>query len=460
LNDGPVNLALANGLRGLALDGRLVSGTRVPSERELAAALGVSRSTVTAAYDRLRGEGYLRSRHGAGSIVAVPVRPIARPDDSSGSAQLLDLTVAALPAPRQLREAAAAAAVDLSRHAVHAGLQPMGLAELREAIAERYCDRGLSTRADEVLITSGALHAWDLTLRALVSPGAAVVCEQPTYPAVLDAALAHHTRVIPLPTDTSGWDPTQILRTARPPALAHITPDGQNPTGMWASDSARRRLLAHLDPATVMFVDETLIDLPFGETATRPMSAVVPRGRTVIAGGSMSKSFWAGLRVGWLRAPAELVRRIAAARAGQDIATPVLDQLVAVRLLAIRDEVLPDRRAALVKGRVALCSALAEHLPEWRAAPPQGGMSLWVDLAGASSTHLARRAREHGIRITPGTRFTVAGTHDRWTRLPFTEPPGRLHEAVRGLAAAASTLPVGRGSRRGSRGGADTAWTA
>src|SRR6185312_9793 len=104
--------------------------------------------------------------------------------------------------------------------------------------------------------------------------------------------------------------PLAAGRPARSPVLAHLTLDGQNPTGLWADDPTRRRLLEALDPRTVVVVDETLVELRYPEApVTRPAPALARRGTTVVALGSMSKSFWAGLRVGWIRGPAGLTRR-------------------------------------------------------------------------------------------------------------------------------------------------------
>lgn len=456
---GALSEGLAAGLRGLVLDGRLLSGTRLPAERELAAALGLARATVSHSYDRLRSEGYLVSRQGAGTVVRLPAPRFDRPDEGAVSGpDVIDLTVAALPAPSVLTQAAAAALDGLSGQVAGNGMHPLGLPALRSAVAARYTARGLPTTVEQVLICSGALHGWNLLLRTLSRPGAPVVVEQPTYPAVLDAALAHHVRVHPLPVDPGGWDLSQLATPARAPVLAHLTLDGQNPTGLWADDPSRRRLFAALHPETVVVVDETLTDLPHGAPVTRPGPALARRGTTVVALGSMSKSFWAGLRVGWIRGPAELIRRLAAARSSDNLATSVFDQLLSVQLLGLADQVLPDRRAMLAGRRDVLLDALATYAPGWSATSPQGGLSLWVDLGGVSSTRLAQRAREFGVRITPGPRFTVTGTHDRWTRLPFALPQDRLSEAVRLLATAAATDAGGAVSRR--RGGPETAWTA
>src|SRR5215468_5624902 len=150
---------LADGLRALVVDGRLAVRTRVPSERALASELRISRGSVSRAYDRLRDEGYLASRRGAGSWLTLPggggPGPLPSPPGGVEGAPLLDLTVAALPAPTPLLAEAAARAADGLRRHVHAhGYTSLGLPELREAVAARLTARGLPTSAGEVLVTA------------------------------------------------------------------------------------------------------------------------------------------------------------------------------------------------------------------------------------------------------------------------------------------------------------------
>jgi DNA-binding transcriptional MocR family regulator len=174
---------LADGLRALVVDGRLGARTRIPSERAMAAELRISRGSVSRAYDRLREEGYLASRRGAGSWLALPggAEPWPAPPAPGTADDVLDLTVAALPAPTPLlAEAAARAAEGLRRH-VHAhGYNALGLPELRDAVAARLTARGLPTTADEVLVTSGAQHALHLVLSLLTAPGDRVLVDAPT----------------------------------------------------------------------------------------------------------------------------------------------------------------------------------------------------------------------------------------------------------------------------------------
>lgn len=441
LGAGAAYTAVADGVRGLALDGRLPVGARVPSERALAAALGVSRTTVSAAYDVLRSEGYLRSAHGAGSRVALPTSgsPLERPDVDPGGERepegVLDLTMAALPAPAAVLDAVTAASADLPLQLAHHGMHAFGLPVLRDAVAAHLTARGLATRPEQVLVTSGALQGWNLLLRALSRPGQRALVEQPTYPAVVDAVRAHHVRPVALPLGEHGWElPASPAgrRAVAQTVLAHVTPDAQNPTGLVQDDDARAQLLAALAGGPVVAADETFADLVDPAEAQTPLAALVEArrgssGEEVVTLGSVSKSFWAGLRLGWVRASPELVSRLAQVRAGLDITSPVLDQLVAVHLLARAPELLAERRALLAQRRAGLLAALAAGVPDWtvRTAPSggQAGLVLWVGLPTPSATQLVSHALDLGVRLVPGPRFTVDGTGDRWLRLPLTVAP-------------------------------------
>lgn len=432
---GPAYHRLAAGVRSLVVDGCLPPGTRVPAERVLAAALGVSRTTVTAAYDVLRAEGYLVSAHGAGSHVALPApapqRPDAPPGEPAEPAGVLDLTVAAWPAPPGLTHAVAAAAADLPPLLAGHGMHPFGLPALREAVARHLTAGRLPTAAEQVFITSGALQGWNLLLQTLTRPGDRVLVEQPTYPAVVDAVAAHHRRAVPVPVGPHGWD----LPGAHGAALAHVTPDGQNPTGLLA-DAARRTDLLHRLGGTRPVVDETFVDLlPEGRTPPRLGTL---RG-DVVSLGSLAKSFWAGLRIGWVRADPDLVVRLARARTTLDLGVPVLEQLVAVHLLATAPQVLPARRARLLATRHAVLEAVARDLPGWRCPPAVAGPALWLELPavpGAGATRLAAHALDLGLRLAPGPRFTVDGTADRFLRLPLTIPADDAPAVVHALAQA------------------------
>src|SRR5262249_26246014 len=149
----------------------------------------------------------------------------------------------------------------------------------------------------------------------------------------------------------------------------------------------------------------------------------------VISVGGMSKSAWGGLRIGWVRAAPALIQRFGAARPSMDIANPLLEQLVALRLLEDLDAILAERRRLLALRLAALVGALADELPEWTFTAPDGGLCLWIAL-DRSSTSLVGPAARAGVRMVPGPRFGIDGTLERFLRLPFVLPPATLREAV------------------------------
>ncbi|MET7750013.1 PLP-dependent aminotransferase family protein [Micromonospora sp. NPDC005367] len=439
----PDYAALAGAVRGLLADGRLPLGVRLPAERELAEALKISRTTVTAAYRQLRESGHLASRRGAGSWTMLPGNHrvtssgLWTPQDD---VDMIDLGVAALAAPAELVPAARAAAEDLPRYLGGAGYHPTGIIELREAVARGYTDRGLPTSPDQIMVTSGTQHALDLVLRLAVSPGAGVLVESPTYPNALATLAARRARIAThgLASDGAGWDADLLLGSIRQgrPKLAYLIPEFQNPTGHLMAAGLRERVVAAAHAAgTDLVVDESFVSLPLDGTPLPPPVATFDRHSRVISIGGMSKPYWGGLRIGWVRASAPQVQRLAAARVGVDMASPVLDQLVAVRLLAEAPAIVAERRAQLTVQRDALLGALAERLPDWRVTVPRGGVTLWAELDGPISSALARAAEEVGVRLAPGPRFGLDGTLERFLRLPFTLPAAELVDAVGRIAA-------------------------
>jgi DNA-binding transcriptional MocR family regulator len=432
---------LARALRLLVLDGRLPLRSRLPGERELAEALGVSRTTATAAYAALRDEGFLASRRGSGSWTRLPADPGAAAPVGPSGEDVIDLSCAACAAPEgALHAALVAASAELPRHLPGPGYDAAGLPTLRAAIAAHFVARGVPTVPEQVFVTAGALHAFTLLLRVLAGPGDRVLTEHPTYAAALDAVRAAGARPVPVPLHAGGWDLDMLEATLRQasPRLAYVIPDHQNPTGLTMTAGERSRLVALTRASrTPLVVDETILGLELdGQGAEVPVAALDPDGETAITIGSMSKAYWAGMRIGWIRATPALVRRLSAARAALDICSPVLEQLVAVELLARADEVLQRQRAAARARRDTFIAALAAQLPEWRVPVPAGGLSLWAELDAPRSTALAAIADRYGLRLAAGPRFGVDGAFERFVRLPFSLPEPVLEDAASRLAVA------------------------
>ncbi|MEU7576227.1 PLP-dependent aminotransferase family protein [Streptomyces sp. NPDC041068] len=454
----PAYRHLAKAISELILDGRVALHVRLPAERELAVALATSRTTVTAVYDLLRESGYAHSRQGAGTWTSLPagrapsgVRRLLAAEDTE-----IDLARAAPGLPeRTLTDALARIAPRLAEHAHTPGYHPYGLPELRAAVAERFTRRGLTTVPEQILVTSGAQHALTLLLGLLCRPGDRVMAENPSYPNALEAVRRAGLRTVSVPVTDSGWDVDIVESAFRQavPRLAFLIPDFHNPTGHLMPESERGRVLrAAQRSGGWLVVDETLAELALDVPAPPPFAARAEPGSggQVVTVGSMSKTHWAGLRIGWLRAPARLVTELAGQRVATDMGGSVLDQLLALDLLERADELLALRRERLREQRGALAAALTEHVPRWSWQLPPGGLSLWVDLGEPVASALADRVRDDGVRIESGSRFaTDPGVFEQRLRIPYTASPDILREAVRRMAAAlAAGLTPPSGTRR------------
>ena len=429
--------SLAEALKLLVLDGRLALNARLPGERRLAEALGISRITVSTALDRLRGEGFVVSRVGSGSFTALPPGPATRPDplhqlEPSG---LIDMATAVVPAGAEVHAAYAQALSSLPAHLPGHGYGPVGVEPLRRAIAGAYDAMGLATAADAIVVTAGAQNAFAHLLRALCRPGDSVLIDHPSFHHAIDAITRAGLKHLPVPLTPDGWDIDALTATiARVrPRLIYLIGAHHNPTGrvMTAAEEAAVAASAARAGSIVIF-DDTLRELWFDQPPPPPRDL----GPHVVRLGSTSKAWWGGLRIGWLRAGTEVVEAVIRCRASLDLGVPIIEQLAAAVLIAGDPAPLVERRRRIAAQEACLSRLLARALPEWEVTRPPGGLSLWVALPRPVSERLAAVSARHGVRIAPGTRFGVGGEFRRFIRLPFTLPEAELERAVAGLAAA------------------------
>jgi DNA-binding transcriptional MocR family regulator len=454
---GPAYGQLADGLRLLVLDGRLPLDVVLPGERELAQALEVSRTTVTAALGRLRDDGFLDRRQGAGARTRLPAGPGQRGQASliagTEAEGLIDMASAAPPASEAVHGAFAAALSALPAHLPQHGYAPLGLQSLREVIAERYTRRGLPTSPEQIMVTNGAQHALALMIRLTCGPGDRVVIDHPTYPHAIDAIQRASCRAAPVGLPGEGWDVEGVAAAMRQsgPRLAYFIADFHNPTGRWMTPQTRAAIAeAGLRSRTTVIFDETLIDL-WLDGPIAPYAFDEPD-EGLVRLGSTGKSFWGGLRLGWIRADVQTIQALAPRRASLDLGTPLLEQLAAAHLLADDAAALCARRALLRARRDHLLPLVRAQLPEWKVSAPPGGLSLWAELPAAVSTALAATSERFGVRLAAGPRFGVDGAFERFIRLPYTQSPEVLGDVVERLARAYSRLRPSSSSLRSSMG--------
>ncbi|GGL72903.1 aminotransferase [Streptomyces fumigatiscleroticus] len=312
---------------------------------------------------------------------------------------------------------------------------------LREALAARTSVRGLPTDADDVLVTTGSQQALSLLATALLEPGDTVLVEAPCYLAALQAFGFAGARVLGVPGDGDGIDPQALeeMVVRERPKLLYTVPTFQNPTGR-TLPAGRRAAVADVAARRGLWIVE---DDPYGELRFEgervPWIASYPGAadRTVLLG-SFSKVMAPGLRLGWLRAPAELRRACAVAKQAADLHTPTVNQLAAARYLADRDL---DAHVARVAGvyrerRDAMLAGLGEALPEgsvW--GRPQGGMFLWARLPEPyDTTALLPRVVRQNVAYVPGAPFYAGEPDPSTLRLCFvTQTPDEIAEGLRRL---------------------------
>ncbi|WP_039056204.1 PLP-dependent aminotransferase family protein [Enterobacter sp. Bisph1] len=426
----PLWRQLADALRLLILDGRLAVATRLPGERELASTLEISRTTVASALAHLREEGYLESRHGSGSRVILPDTRAIPSLSTAGSA--LDLSTAALSAGPEIHQAYSHALTSITPFLSRTGYGQTGVLALREAIAARYTARGLPTQADEVMVVNGALSGLALVLRMLTGPGDRVVVENPTYPLAIAAIQGASCRPIGVSLPPTGWDSDGFAATLAQtaPRLAYLMPDFHNPTGR-CMESATRQAIARVaaQARTALVVDETMVDLWYQSPPPPPLAAFDPSG-TVITLGSAGKTFWGGLRLGWIRAASRTIASLVQTRDTLELGSPLLEQLATLWLMENGETFLPARRAMLKARRDRCASLLREHFPAWRFTLPEGGLSFWVELPDMLATQFAARAETVGIHLGAGPRFGLGGAFERYLRIPFALESSELEDAL------------------------------
>ncbi len=432
---------LADGLRLLIADGRIPAGSGLPAERTLCGVLGVSRTTVTKAYSVLAESGFLRARQGSGHVAGLPLDqhhlgvggallPGFEPDPDA-----LDLTCAASRAPVGTIEAYTAAVATLPSYLAGTGYATAGLTELRTLIAQRYGERGLPTRPEQILIVNGALAGVNLAARTLIRPGDRVLVESPSYPNAIYAIRRSGARLVPLPVEPGGWDLDLAAATiaATQPTAALLILDFHNPTGALLPDADRARLATALRAAgTTPIVDETMLEVRLDDLP-QPLPFAAHLSRAVLVGGA-SKSHWGGLRIGWVRTPVSLGARFLQARITEDLGAPLVEQLAALALLRNSFLLHPHRRQELRQARETMELGLPTALPGSRWTTPGGGMSLWVELPTPRSAQLAQAAAGHGLLLSPGTQFAPNGGMERFVRMAYKDPPSVVADAMARLA--------------------------
>ncbi|MCX4243778.1 PLP-dependent aminotransferase family protein [Paraliomyxa miuraensis] len=471
-SEGGVAIRIASAIRAEILRGRLLPDQRLPGSRTLARQLGVNRNTVTAAYDALDAEGWIRTEPARGRRVAPPSsrnRPVRRDEGpraampgrlgfalgdppattaSSDPSLPFDLggglpDVRLVPwealarAHRRVLQRHAARILDYGPVAGHPGLR----AQLAVMLAET---RGLACTGDDVFVTRGSQMALWLVAAAILRPGDRVAVEAFGYRPAWDALRAHGADLIPIPVDDDGLDVprlTEVLEQG-PLRAVYLTPHHQYPTTV-ALGGPRRLALLDLARKHRLAIIEDDYDHEFHYEGPPVLPlATLDHGGHVIYVGTLSKVLAPGLRIGYVVAPPPLLRRIGALRVA-------IDRQGALSLEAAVAELMEDgelqrhvwrTRRCYLSRRDTLLDALRTHLGDRiHLRPPSGGLALWAEVSGLDADEWAERAAVRGVRIRPARQFAFDGRRRPFVRLGFARhDEDELRVAVGHLARAAS----------------------
>lgn len=466
--NGPIYKQLATFLEGLIRSSILPPGERLPSERELAILLGLSRTTVAAAYGEVIAMGLARPHVGQGTFVAFPRHeetnlvppppPWAQPPLVLLDHLLTSSTfpphhephlisfAAGMPAP----EALPAEMDEIIHHIVTArpagafGSTPAaGLPELRKQLALWMMPYRLTSAetAEEVVVTTGAQQALDLIARFFLHPGDTVLVERPTALGALQLFKAYGAHVL-------DSDLTRLVLPPRQqkPRFFYVMPTWQNPSGRCLSYEERLALL-HFSARYALPIVE---DDPYGPIwfdAPPPpslweLASSVP-GAIVISLGTVSKILATGLRLGWLRSPQPYATAFAQLKQTSDLHTNTLAQWIVLEYLTSQrlEQHLMRIRPLYRKRCQQMQDAIERFLPTLDCQVPGGGFYLWCRLKGIKSLDLHAAALRHNVTFLPGPSCYVDEQENEWLRLSFAAHACEdTEEGIRRLARAVADL--------------------
>lgn len=461
----PMTRQLENKIRKAVLDGALKQNARMPSTRQLAQDLGISRLTVKNAFEQLTTEGFLETRQGSGTYVArlstadIPLQPVQkrgnrrtpRPEQVTPHVKRIQTSLATtrlshvrafrpgIPAldlfPRRAWADALSRAIKSGDNQLLGYGPPSGLQEFKQAIAAHVLDnRGIDCDPDQIVITSGAQQAFSLVLLTLLAQGDTIWMEDPGHIAFRDAARLQGFTVHSVPLDEQGFSLEYAQSTYRPCTVAFVTPSHQHPMGMTMSLTRRLELLDMAQSNSSWIVEDDYDSEFHYEQRPLPALKALDKHDRVIYVGSFSKSMFPSMRLGYLICPEGLSPAFAAAETllNQNI-SPLHQKAMSyfmedgsfnAHIRKMRQEY-RNRRDILVK---ALQTDLAGILqPE----PCLAGMHLIARFTdkNASDRDMAQLLWDAGIDCLPISIFRDQATVDPGLLLGFACAPESQIEA-------------------------------
>jgi len=430
----PLTTQVAGQLRDSVTSGLLTAGDRLPSSRDLAAVLGVSRTVITGAYLQLFAEGWVEGRHGSGTFVADvmpprrddppvgppeppsrgnPARPARPPGHGTSRARgdgprVIDLP-AGIPWAAGIEATAWHRAWRVAgRHPVGEWPDPFGIRELRQELASFLRrSRGLAVTAGQLLITRGVTSGLAMLTADLVRPGDLVGVEEPGYPRAREVLARAGAVVIPCRVDAHGVMPSELPDGLR---LLYTTPAHQYPLG-GRLPVGRRQALARWARSRGAVIVEDDYDSEF-RYDVGPLPALFglggdgPGPDVIVYLGTASKMLTPAVGVGWLAGSASLVARLAASRdgLGERVSEPAQHAMAALLARGDLERHVRRMRLEYARRRAALVNGLGEG--HFRLLGDTAGMHVVLELPpGISAARVAGEALRRGVSVDTLDRY-------------------------------------------------------
>lgn len=328
-----------------------------------------------------------------------------------------------------------------------------GYVPLREFIVQKMARYNIMATVDNVLITTGSQQGLDLVARVLVDPGDVIIVEAPTFVGALQSFTAYQASYAGVPLDDEGMmvDVLQQKIVETHPKFMYVLPNFQNPAGVTLSKNRRERLvtLAHQYGVPIL-EDDPYGELRFEGEHLEPLVVLSARQNgqqsgyfegDVIYMSTFSKTLAPGLRLGWVVAPVEVIKKLVQAKQGADLHTSTFDQMMAYEVVSdgFLDEHVKEIKETYRQRRDAMLTAMDQRFPDgttWTR--PQGGLFLWVSLpGGVDCEELIKEAIEQKVAFVPGTAFYADGSGHDSLRLTFaTCPSDMIDEGIKRLGKA------------------------
>ena len=439
---GPIYQQLAEGIESLIEDGSLRAGDRLPPERRLAEALLVSRGTVVKAFDVLEANDLVARVQGRGTTVTGNLVKTTTNEsfvgerlwmNEGGALDLLKAIPRLLP---PMTELVNNIALDNYGDDLD-GSEPLGWWGLREAIADLHTSQGMQTSPHQVMVTSGAQQALTLVVNSMVHPGDTVLGEDDTWPGLIDAVRHRGARFEPVRMDHDGIVVEELeAKVARfRPVLIALNPQHQNPTGTRLPEDRVKAVASIARRYRVpVLEDRVTADLGF-DRRHLPAIDEFEAGGYGITVGSICKIAWPGLRLGWMRADAQVVNRLRSHKAVMDMFTPALSQIMGIEVIRRYDDFVAYRIEDLQPSAELLVDRLRRDFKEWTFVPPKGGICLWATLPnGISADAFVQSASHRGVLVASGREFCPNDADCSSIRIPFTAQLHTLETAMDRLA--------------------------